>query len=199
MKITIEVIETIINYEHVASKDETRPYLCSIALRMLDNDLLEITACNGYTAIRSSHKVVSDNNLEINTYYLMPIENIKKLKMFINDNKMHKSFEMYLEKDHMVFKINKDAIDGVSSRLINREYPNIDPLFLIITKDNTPMESIIFNPDLMYDLRKSVYGVKKRGCNPKFKFQFHNEASTVVKVTYNNIDHACLIMPMKDV
>ena len=199
MKVNKLFLETIINYTHSASKDETRPFLQTVAIRRKSNsDTIELTATDGHIAIRSEHKVVA-NDLTANDgeYYLIPTYEIEVIKLYLKKYKRHNIFELEINYPYLSLGINQDCQDKITIKLLERDYPKIDPIY-----DNNKtceLSAINLNPDFIYNLRKSVYGTLKGDMyRHKFTFAFTSELGPLkCKCKHNGIEHSMLLMPIK--
>ena len=197
MKVNRIFLETIINYKHASSKDETRPFLQTVAIRRKSNsDNIELTSCDGHIAIRSNHTVVA-NDLTANEgeYYLLPTSEIDSIKLFLKKYKLYNTFELTLDYPYLSLGINEAGKEELNIKLLNREYPKIDPIY--DKRFDGTLDQLYLNPDFITQLRKSVYGTSKKSVI-RFKFEPSSELGPLrIVAKHEGIEHCMLIMPMR--
>ena len=201
MQLSIEFFNTLLNYFHVSSDDETRLYLCSVAFRKM-GDILELTAANGYCAIRSEHPILAqdDFNIKDNAYYVIP-KVPQALKTFLKTYKEFKMLHLTLVADNEISistRCHTESAEGMGIDLIARDYPRVDHLFmdLCVTKWNA-VKKIAFDPELLVKLKKAVYGTRKTKEGQNFVFHFCGQDGTQISAKYDNIKHHMICIPLR--
>ena len=198
MKISRETLQTIVNYTKVSSKDETRPFLCSVALRLINEDTLEITACSGYAAIKSEHKVTRTpmSDFVCDKYYLISLRNIKRIKIHLED----KDFNIF-NLEVFVDRLTITGRNPLEINLIEREYPRIDSLWPDVKKapENYEGNEISFSPAKMTDIMKAIAPTKSlqnkiKGLN---WILFSKFSAMYCLKEFQGVDHKCVLMPCR--
>lgn len=202
MKLNRDTLETLINYHNSASKDETRPYLCGVAFKILDKQL-KIVATDGYCAIWSMHNIeIEKNDFLENEYKIIATDDLKKLKLFLKEYKDCNSFNLSVIENDNTISISIDRSDfsmhEVVFRLINREYPRIDSI-LSLNKNGDEINSISFNPAILNKIYKSIAPLKKAQNRLKFiEFNFNGDNAPITgKCDLYGIEHNYSIMPVR--
>lgn len=195
MKISRETLQTIVNYSNVSSKDETRPWLNTVFIAVLDDKML-LKATDGYCFIESTHNIVDASTIE---QALLHTDDIKLLGQILKNKgyKTFTTFELSLEDNIFKLSTSKNGVHLMMANLSNREYPNTETI-----KPSTfrEIETIGYNPFIIEQLKKAVFGSRKpKYATPPFIFKFGGQKLGPTEVTckYEGINHYMMIMPMK--
>lgn len=192
MIITRQVLETINNYKHCSSKDETRPYLNSVAISLKGSSLV-ITATDGFKMISSTHEVENTDSVDTPRTIVIHNDENKKIDRLLKDNKYKKMFMLNIKGDLSVL-----VIDLTEIRLFDREYPNTSR-YLDSKIKPVQCDSIAFNPMHLEDLRKAIAPTKTLARRLKpFKFILEGETQPMrCTAKFKGVEHKMILMPCK--
>jgi len=195
IKISRLLLESIVNYENVVSKDETRLYLNVIHISNVLNEKIKLEATDSYIAIESIHdfEILSGDDdfkeFNLNREYIKMISNT-----FLKGN--HDDiFHLDITDGLLIIADveEKKKLEIVNS---NFDYPNLDALK---PKSFKAIETINFNFDSITRLGKAIFGTRKvpNGKNFKFDFNINEFGPSKIEAYHNGITHSALIMPIK--
>jgi len=195
-KISKETLQTIIDYSICASKDETRIYMNSIALRTKGKNL-EIAVTDGITLITSLHQCESTGQLD--DFILIYRKDIDKIKSFIKENKDIDIFSIQYNKDaKFLIGINYHFYSDESIMLstILREYPRVN--FIIDMKENKEKvdSELSFDINQMVKIRKA-FGKGSKELPVTMNIQTGKSAPFIIEAKNNGIKHRAFLMPRR--
>ena len=191
MQVTRKFLETIINYSHLSSKDETRPQLNAVAIE-LQKDHINLIATNGHVMIYSKHDIESNEHRNL----LFPNNKAKSLDVFLKYHRHEDTFNFrYLTVDSSFSISTNDGNDYVVYRSIQREFPNWRR---IVPQLKREMLNICFDADFITLARKAITGTKKVKQAVRFNFTLAGQWKPMRAVCeYNDIEHNILLMPVR--
>lgn len=167
------MLQTLINYFHCSSYDETRTYLNGVAIRKRDGKL-ELAASDGFVAIRSLHEIVEDSDTLQDSQIIVP-NSSKKLLEAILKNMTGDTLKLVLSINKQEVKfINLETLNNTNIRLIFRDFPSLDRIWPVKEPPKKVNSAFSFDPDKLYQLRKAIYGTRKVSKPISFDFLFYS-------------------------